>query len=149
LTVALTATAGTLLAETLNYSVFKYLTDTTLYKKKISQKKIVSKLIDLFNRKPFVTLLVVAFTPIPFYPFRFLVVMAHYPIWKYLLALFLARTPRFFLLSLAGQSIKIPDSILVIIFVVLIAAANIPLLSSLIKKKKELPLKTFIENKKC
>ncbi len=134
LTVALISVAGTLLAEALNYSVFKYLTDTTLYKK-LSRKKMVSKLIDLFNRMPFIALLVAGFTPIPFYPFRFLVVMAHYPIWKYLLAVFLSRTPRFFLLSLAGQVIKIPNSMLVVIFVILIAAANIPLLRSLIKKK--------------
>ncbi len=136
LTVALISAAGTLLAEALNYSVFKYLTDTTLYKR-LSRKKMVSKLIDLFNRMPFIALLIAGFTPIPFYPFRFLVVMAHYPIWKYLLAVFLSRTPRFFLLSLAGQAIKIPDSMLVIIFVILIAAVNIPFLRSLIKKKKK------------
>jgi len=136
LTVALVSIAGTLLTEALNYSVFKYLTDSALYKK-LSQKKAVSKLIDLFNKMPFVVLLIAGFTPVPFYPFRFLVVMARYPIWKYLLAIFLSRTPRFFLLSLAGQAFQIPNSLLVIIFVVLIAAANIPILKSFTKKKKK------------
>lgn len=136
LTVALVTISGTILTETLNYSVFKYLTDTNLYKK-LSQKKAVSKLIGLFNKAPFIALWVAGFTPIPFYPFRFLVVMARYPLAKYLLAVFLSRAPRFYLIALAGRLVKIPDSLLVVLFVVLIAAANIPILKNLLKKKKK------------
>ena len=82
------------------------------------------------------TLFVAGFTPVPFYPFRFLVVMARYPRWKYLLAVFLSRTPRFYVLALLGQAIKIPDYLIIVIFIVLIASANIPLLRRFLKKKQ-------------
>ncbi|MBN1273124.1 MAG: VTT domain-containing protein [Candidatus Aminicenantes bacterium] len=136
LTVALITSAGTLLTETLNYSVFQYVTDSKLFKK-LSAKKTVSKLISLFNKAPFIALMVAGFTPIPFYPFRFLVVMARYPVLKYLSAVFLSRTPRFFILALIGKTFKFPDWLLVALFAVLILVANFPLLRKLFKKKQK------------
>jgi ribonucleoside-triphosphate reductase len=79
---------------------------------------------------------VAGFTPIPFYPFRFLVVLARYPIVKYILAVITSRGPRMYLLALAARAIRFPDYALVLIMVVLIAAANLPILSKFLKKKK-------------
>ncbi|NIM59526.1 MAG: hypothetical protein GTO16_11380 [Candidatus Aminicenantes bacterium] len=135
LTVALVDIAGTLLTEALNYSVFKYIIDTNFFQK-LRHRKTVTKVVDLFNRAPFVALLVAGFTPVPFYPFRFLVVIAHYPIWRYLLAVFLSRTPRFYVLALIGAAIKIPDYLIIAIFIMLIASANIPLLRKFLKKRQ-------------
>ena len=135
LTVALVDIAGTLLTEALNYSVFKYIIDTNFFQK-MRHRKTVTKVVELFNRAPFMALLLAGFTPLPFYPFRFLVVMAHYPIWKYLLAVFLSRTPRFYVLALIGQAIKIPDYLIIAIFIILIASANIPLLRKFFKKRQ-------------
>lgn len=133
-TVALVAIAGTLLTEALNYSVFKFVTDTNFFQK-IRHRKVVTRVVELFNKAPFVALLVAGFTPVPFYPFRFLVVMAHYPLKKYILALFLSRTPRFYILALIGHTIKIPDYLLIALFIILIASANIPLLRKFSKKR--------------
>ncbi len=135
LTVALVDIAGTLLTEALNYSVFKYIIDTNFFQK-MRHRKAVTKVVELFNRAPFAALLIAGLTPVPFYPFRFLVVMAHYPIWKYLLAIFLSRTPRFFLLALIGQAINIPDYLIIAIFIILIASANFPLLRKFFKKRQ-------------
>jgi len=135
LTVALVDIAGTMLTEALNYSVFKYIIDTSFFQK-MHHTKSVAKVVELFNRAPFVALLVAGLTPVPFYPFRFLVVMAHYPIWKYLLAVFLSRTPRFYVLALIGRAIKIPDYLIIAIFIILIAAVNIPLLRKFLKKRQ-------------
>jgi membrane protein YqaA with SNARE-associated domain len=135
LTVALVDIAGTLLTEALNYSVFKYIIDTSFFQK-MRHGKTVTKVVELFNRAPFLALLVAGFTPLPFYPFRFLVVMAHYPIWKYLLAIFLSRTPRFYVLALIGYAIKIPDYLIIVIFIILIASANIPLWRKFFKKRQ-------------
>lgn len=135
LTVALVDIAGTLLTEALNYSVFKYIIDTNFFQK-LRHRKTVTKVVELFNRAPFLALLVAGFTPLPFYPFRFLVVMAHYPIWKYLLAVFLSRTPRFYVLALIGAAIKIPDYLIIAIFIILIASANFPLLRKFFKKRQ-------------
>ncbi len=135
LTVALVDIAGTLLTEALNYSVFKYIIDAKFFQK-MRQTKSAAKVVELFNRAPFVALFVAGFTPVPFYPFRFLVVMAHYPIWKYLLAVFLSRTPRFYVLALLGRAIKIPDYLIIVIFIILIASVNIPLFSKFLKNRQ-------------
>ena len=135
LTVALVDIAGTLLTEALNYSVFKYIIDTNFFQK-MHHRKTVAKVVELFNRAPFVALLVAGLTPVPFYPFRFLVVMARYPIWKYLLAVFFSRTPRFYVLALIGQAIKIPDYLIIALFIILIASANFPLLRKFFKKRQ-------------
>lgn len=135
LTVALISVAGTLLTEVLNYTCFKYVMDLRVFQKML-QSKAVRKTVTLFNRAPFAALWVAGATPIPFYPFRFLVVLAKYPLAKYLLAVLTSRAPRMYLIALAGKAINIPDSLLVAIFVVLIVAANIPILQKVWQKKR-------------
>lgn len=135
LTVALVAGSSTLMTEALNYSVFKYVTDLKFFKN-IRRKKTVTKIVDLFNRAPFLALWIAALTPIPFYPFRFLVVLAKYPLVKYILALTLSRIPRFFILAFIGHAIQIPDYLLAVLFIILIASMNIPLLRKYIQHRQ-------------
>lgn len=143
-TVAVVAIIGTLLTEVLNYSGLKYITDTNLFQK-IRHKKAVNKIVKLFQKAPFFAIWVAAITPVPFYPFRFLVVLARYPITKYILAVFLSRTPRFYILAFVGHAIKIPDYLLIALFVVLIVSMNVTFLKNILKKKynkKEIEHKT-------
>ena len=133
--VTLVALAGTMLAEIINYSVFKFVGNLKPFSK-VRHSKWVSKIIDLFNKAPFAALLVAGFTPVPFYPFRFLVVLAQYPLLKYILAVFLSRTPRFFLLALFGHTFKIPDYLMPVIFIALTIPLAFPLARSLWKKNK-------------
>ncbi len=134
-TVAAVAIISTLLTEALNYSAFKYITDTQFFQK-INHKKTVTKIIKLFQKSPFLALWIAGFTPIPFYPFRFLVVLARYPLVRYLLALFLSRTPRFCILAYLGHAINIPDYLLVALFVVLIASMNVNFLRKILKRDR-------------
>lgn len=134
-TVAIVAIISTLLTEALNYSAFKYITDTQIFQK-ISHKKTVAKIIKLFQKSPFLAIWIAGFTPIPFYPFRFLVVLARYPLARYLLALFLSRTPRFCILAYLGHAINIPDYLLVALFVVLIASINVNFLRKILKRDR-------------
>jgi membrane protein YqaA with SNARE-associated domain len=120
--VALVSVAGTLLAEALNYSVFGYVVDTRTFRR-IRYRGFVERIVALFRRAPFAALCVAGFTPIPFYPFRLLVVLARYPIVKYLLALLLSRTPRFYILAYLGSAIGIPDYLLLALFAVLVLVA--------------------------
>lgn len=135
LTVALVAIPSTLLTEMLNYSVFRYITDLKIFRK-LQEKKAVQKTIRFFNRAPFLTIWVAGITPIPFYPIRFLVVMAHYPLLKYILAVFLSRFPRFLFLSYLGYKIQFPDYLLAALFVLLILAANVSILRGIFKRRK-------------
>ena len=134
LIIALVSIAGTLVAETVNYTSFNYVADLKSFKK-IREGKAVQKTVALFHRAPFVALLAAGFSPVPFYPFRFLVVLGRYPLSKYLLAVFLSRTPRFFLIALFGKLIKIPDSLLALLFLFLILVGVAPPIWSRLRKK--------------
>jgi membrane protein YqaA with SNARE-associated domain len=137
-TVALVAVSSTLLTEMLNYSTFKFVTDLKFFAS-LYQKKTVQKTIQLFKKAPFLALLIAGFTPVPFYPLRFLVVLARYPLWKYVLAVFLSRFPRFIILAYIGYVIQIPDLLLIALFVILILIANISILRALRERKAKGP----------
>jgi len=132
LTVALVSVAGTVLTEVLNYTVFRYVADLKVFRKMLTSRA-VQKTVHLFSRAPFAALWVAGFTPIPFYPFRFLVVIARYPLAKYILAVITSRAPRMYLIALAARAIRLPDSVILIIMGVLIVAANIPILRKFFK----------------
>jgi membrane protein YqaA with SNARE-associated domain len=136
LTVALVAIPSTLVTEMLNYSAFKYIADLKIFTR-LRDKKAVRKTVQFFNRAPFLTIWVAGITPIPFYPLRFLVVLAKYPLPKYILAVFLSRFPRFVLLAYVGYKIQLPDYMLIALFIILIAIANITILRSLRTRKEE------------
>jgi membrane protein YqaA with SNARE-associated domain len=136
LTVALVAIPSTLFTEMLNYSAFRYITDLRLFTK-LREKKTVQKTVRFFNKAPFLALWISGITPIPFYPMRFLVVLARYPLFKYILAVFLSRFPRFIILAYIGYKIPIPDYLLIALFVILIVAANISILRGIRSRKRK------------
>ena len=136
-TVALVAVTGTVLAEALNYSVFSFINSTRLFEK-MRRKKIVSKIVELFNKAPFTAIIIAGFTPVPFFPIRFLVVMSNYLEIKYLLAVFLSRAPRFYILAFLGDAFKIPDNILIVLFIILIITAYVSLIVNLKKNHGEI-----------
>lgn len=140
LVVTIVSLMGTVLTEALNYSTFKFITDLKSFSK-IKQSGFVGKLISIFQKAPFFSLWIAGLTPVPFYPFRFLVVLANYPIWKYLLAVFTSRGPRFYLLALLGHAFKIPDLWLALMFVLLILIANVPMIRRGWRKLREKQLK--------
>ncbi len=133
-TVALVATAGTLITEIINYSIFKYLADLKAFQR-ICAGRLIVRLVALFRKAPFPTLWVAGLTPVPFYPFRFLVVLARYPLPLYALAVLLSRFPRFYVLALIGNKFHIPDWLIAGLFLVLLALAVIPLLHDSLKPK--------------
>jgi len=135
LLVTLVGVAGILVSETINYTFFEYVVDLK-YFDRILKNKFVSKLIGLFNKAPFWTMLIVAFTPVPIYPFRFLVVMARFPILKYLLALMLGRLPRLYLIALFGNTVHLQGHVYLIIFIVLAILMYIPLIKVFPKRQK-------------
>jgi membrane protein YqaA with SNARE-associated domain len=136
LTVAWVAISGTVLTEALNYTAFRFVADLALFGKMLANKS-VNKIVALFKKYPFTALCIAGFTPIPFYPFRFLVVLAHYPLVKYLLAVIVSRTPRFYLLALLGGALKLSGWSMLLLMVILILAANVPLLIGHFRKKRE------------
>ena len=89
----------------------------------IQQKKWYLTYARFFQKIAFVTLVVTAFTPIPFDPAKFLAITSRYDKRKYALAIFVGRTPRYFVLAKAGSTGNVPINILIWAFVFLFAAS--------------------------
>jgi membrane protein YqaA with SNARE-associated domain len=134
--VTLFAISGTLCTELLNYTCFQFFADLQALQK-IWENRWVRFTVQLFKKAPFAALWIAGFTPIPFYPLRFLVVLARYPVWKYLLAVLLSRTPRFYIIAWAGNSIHISDLMLGIFFFFVTILLNIPVVMKLWNNRKE------------
>ncbi|MFQ5678228.1 MAG: hypothetical protein ACE5HP_02075 [Gemmatimonadota bacterium] len=117
---ALAATAGTAAAGYLDHSVFvPVLNHDALggYRRKALYRRAIR----CFRRAPFLTLLVAALLPVPFFPFKFLSFSVRYPLGRYLTALLTARFPRYYFLAWAGAAFHIPGWILIGTFLLIIA----------------------------
>ena len=86
--------------------------------------------------KPLGLLVIAGLTPVPFYPFRFLVVFSGYPVVKYALAILTSRTPRFFLLAALGHALHIPIPIIIGICMLFILVAYASFFRYHLKEKK-------------
>ncbi|MDT8436602.1 MAG: hypothetical protein RRA92_07575 [Gemmatimonadota bacterium] len=109
---AAAAGAGTLVAGWLDHRVFvpvMNLRGLSSYKDLAWYQRISG----WFRKQPFWTLVLTGFTPIPFFPFKFLAFSVHYPMWRYLAALLTGRVPRYLMLAWAGRLIAIPDWVLI------------------------------------
>ena len=118
---AVAASIGTLIAGFLDHSVFvpvMNLQSLAGYKGKGWYQKIAR----LFMRYPFLVIMVTGFTPIPFFPFKFLAFSVHYPLWKYLAALLTGRFPRYVMLAWVSSLFDIPTWMLFAFFGLVIAA---------------------------
>jgi len=112
---AVATTVGTLIAGYLDHSVFvpvMNLQSLSSYKNKAWYRKAAR----LFMRYPFLVLVVTGFTPIPFFPFKFLSFSVHYPMWRYLAALTTGRFPRYVMLAWVGTLIYIPTWAMFVFF---------------------------------
>lgn len=122
---AVAASLGTLVAGYLDHSVFTpvmNLKGLTGYKEKGWYQRAAR----LFGKYPFATLLIAGFSPVPFFPFKFLSFSVRYPLHRYLAALVTGRFPRYVLLALLGNFFQIPGWVLFAFFgtVILIYAVK-------------------------
>lgn len=137
LSVTVMALAGTLVAEYTNYMIV----DVIFRIKKLQEfknRKTSQKLIKYFLKAPFIAIVVAAFTPVPFYPFRILSGVSKYSIYKYLLAITVGRSPRYYLLSLSGIIVPLPNTLIVVIFLILFAIGLYSVVRSKIGKSDSL-----------
>ncbi len=99
--VAATGGVATMVASIVDHAVF---TRTLKIEgvAKVKQTRIMRFCVKLFNRQPFGTIVIFAFSPIPFYPIRLMAPMANYPMGRYVSAVVIGRVPRYFLLATGG-----------------------------------------------
>ena len=129
------ATMGTIVAGVLDHLVFVpvlNLQSISTYKEKAFYRKAIG----FFMRWPFATIVLTGFTPIPFFPFKFLVFSIGYPMWKYVTALVVARFPRYYLLALIGATFPIPNWILIASVVVIFSLYGVKAVPEAVRRIK-------------
>ena len=116
---ALLGGMGTSLAGFLDYQAVTYL---FRYRKMaaIRKNKYYVLVANCFRKVPFACLVITGFTPVPFHPVKFMAIATAYPLQKYLLALFVGRTPRYYLVALAGKGLQISNWVILLIFLIFI-----------------------------
>ena len=116
---ALLGGVGTSLAGFLDYQAVTYLFG---YRKMaaIRKNKYYLLVANYFRKVPFACLVITGFTPVPFHPVKFMAIATAYPLQKYLLALFVGRTPRYYLVALIGKGLQISNWVILLIFLIFI-----------------------------
>ena len=100
--IGVVATAGTLYIEYLNYYVYRY----AVFHPKLERARDhywVRKSAEMFRWSPFWAIVILAFTPLPYWVARILGPLTRYPIDKYLLATFVGRFPRLWAYAAVGM----------------------------------------------
>lgn len=110
--VAAFGTAGTLYVEWLNYQL--YGTVLTLdAASAFRESRLVTRVVELFERKPFLAVWLCSWSVLPYWPVRVLSPMAGYPEKDHLLATLLGRFPRLWFFAALGLWWEVPDRWLV------------------------------------
>jgi ribonucleoside-triphosphate reductase len=138
-TIALIGGVAATLAGFIDYETINTVVKLKSVKKIYSEAKLYKKAIGFFLKAPFLMIIIAALTPIPFYPFKFLATSIDYPEDKYLSAIFIGRTPRYFILAYTGKVINIPNSILIGAFILMFVWAGIKKFQEFMKNRKKVP----------
>ena len=106
-------------------SVIIYYLLTGLSKRKrmrrIRDNRLVRSLQALTRKSPFLSLTLFNLIPLPIEPARFSAILNRYSIARYVTAISLGRFARYFLLAALGEAFRVPNSVLLILTVALIA----------------------------
>jgi membrane protein YqaA with SNARE-associated domain len=106
---------GCLVAGLWDYWLFVPLMHHPRIRSKYAHVGLYKRSVRLFRKSPFLALVFAGFTPFPFYPVKFLSISDHYPLRKYLLALTVGRTPRYWILGYLGYVVRFPNWSLVLL----------------------------------
>ena len=132
---AIWASAGTLVAGVMDYLVFVPVLNHEGIKG-YKEKRLYRKMIGWFMKWPFWTLVIAGFTPVPFFPFKFLCFSISYPMWKFMSAVLVARFPRYLLYAFIGATIPIPNWVLIASVLVIFALYGVKAVPAGIRRWK-------------
>lgn len=113
------ATVGSVIAGYFDYKFFT-VTLNLPYSAKYKATKTYQKAEYWFNRFPFTSILIAGFTPVPFYPIKFMVFTTKYSFPKYLIGILISRFPRYYLIALGGFILNVPDWLIFASFALLL-----------------------------
>jgi len=110
--VTLVATAGYMYMEYVNWRVYAWVLSWDRLTS-LGSRRSVRWGIDHFARAPFWTVVVFAFTPLPFFVVRALAILHRWPVWRFMVATLVGRMPRIFLYAWFGELAGLPTWMLV------------------------------------
>ena len=105
---------ATATASLLDYCTVKKILDVDKLEP-IKQTSLFQAAVRGFYWRPWLTIAVFAFTPLPFFPIRILALSSDYPVLRYVAANLAGRMPRYYLLAIGGAWLPIPLIYLVLI----------------------------------
>lgn len=132
--VAFVGALGTVIAYVIDYAILGWLFRHHRVKK-VRDIHLYRKLLKYFDKYAFLTVTAAALLPIPVDVVRLLAISRAYNYWKYLLAAFVGRFPRYLILAYVGKELS--AKWILIIFVVTSLPAIIKFLSDIIKKRRK------------
>ncbi|MEK7396722.1 MAG: VTT domain-containing protein [Candidatus Poribacteria bacterium] len=120
-----------------NYRILSFV--TSIRKVQVfTSKNMYQKAERWFSKMPFFSIFIACLTPIPYAPFRFFAVNSRYSMNKLILAVFMGRLPRYYILALTGdliaEFISLPSWIYGVFFILLLGFAIWKRIQSKIKK---------------
>ncbi len=110
--VALTGTAGCLVAIVLDYSLIGWFVTRSFVRAELEDSRVVRTARRVFAKAPFVLILASAMLPVPFYPVKILAIVNGYPLSRFIAALIIGRIPRFWFLAVIGERVQASNSTL-------------------------------------
>lgn len=121
--------------EYLNWFIYRWVLS---FKKleKVRMSKWTQKGVDYFSRSPFLTIVVFAVTPFPFWIARCLAILNRYSIRRFMIATAIGRLPRLYLYAWLGEKLMVPS---VALFGFAIGGALLLISWRLLKGKAVLP----------
>jgi len=114
--VTLTAAAGYMYMEYLNWYAYRWLLDRQSLAG-FRAHTWVRRGVRYFSGMPFWTVAVFAFTPLPFWAARILAILHGYPVGRFMTATIVGRLPRWFLYAWFGAALRVPTWMLAAVIV--------------------------------
>ena len=122
LLVALIGVGGTCYIEFINYYLYRWAISAPRLER-VRNSRLVRVTVAVFRTSPFLSVFLCALTPLPYWAVRFLAPLSGYPVRPYLVATFLGRAPRYYVLALFGELLPVSTLALAAITVVMIGIA--------------------------
>lgn len=112
LLVAVVATAGNLYVEFLNYHLYRKMMGLEKAEP-LRENRVVRFLVRLFEKAPFLTVWICAWSILPYWAVRIVAPVSGYPLRKYMLATFLGRLPKLWFFAALGAWWSVSTELLV------------------------------------
>lgn len=126
--VALVGAIANCIAGFIEYHFLTWLFSKLELQKKIQNNWYFQKFADFFRRSAFICIVVTGFIPLYMEPFRIAAILTRFVLPKYLLAIFIGKLPRYYLIAMIGDTYQISAKYFILIVILLFMLPGIWLL---------------------